>query len=136
MSLKNSIILCTYNEANHIEKTISELEKNIPNLELVIVDDFSTDGTVDIIKKLNQDNKYKTVFRKRSRTTKIKTKWFCHSFSYVNNQIKTKINQIWKKRNNKLSNSLNLNSVKTHVQVLDRKHFVGLVLEFLEYYGS
>ena len=68
MSLKNSIILCTYNEANHIEKTISELEKNIPNLELVIVDDFSTDGTVDIIKKLNQDNKYKTVFRKRSRS--------------------------------------------------------------------
>ena len=37
MSLKTSIILCTYNEANYIENTISELEKNIPNLELVIV---------------------------------------------------------------------------------------------------
>ena len=68
MSLKTSIILCTYNEANHIEKTILELEKNISNLELVIVDDFSTDGTVDIIKKLNQNNKYKTVFRKKSRS--------------------------------------------------------------------
>ena len=68
MSTKNSIILCTYNEANYIEKTISELEKNIPNLELVIVDDNSTDGTIDIINKLNQNNKYKTVFRKKSRS--------------------------------------------------------------------
>ena len=51
MSSKTSIILCTYNEANYIENTISELEKNIPNLEIVIVDDFSSDGTVEIIKK-------------------------------------------------------------------------------------
>ena len=52
---KTSIILCTYNEANYIEDAIAKLEKNIPNLEIVIVDDSSTDGTVDIIKKLNQD---------------------------------------------------------------------------------
>ena len=68
MTLKTSIILCTYNEAKHIEKTITELEKNIKNLELVIVDDLSTDGTVEIIKKLNQNNKYKVVFRKKSRS--------------------------------------------------------------------
>ena len=52
MSSKTSIILCTYNEANYIEHTISELEKNIPNLEIVIVDALSTDGTVEIIKIL------------------------------------------------------------------------------------
>ena len=68
MSLKTSIILCTYNEANHIEKTISELEKNVSNLELVIVDDFSSDGTSEILKRLNQNNKYKIVFRKKSRS--------------------------------------------------------------------
>ena len=67
MSSKTSIILCTYNEANYIENAISELEKNIPNLEIVIVDDFSSDGTIEIIKKLNQNNKYKVVFRKKSR---------------------------------------------------------------------
>ena len=67
MSSKTSIILCTYNEANHIEKTISELEKNISDLELIIVDDASTDGTSEIIKKINQNNKYKLVFRKKSR---------------------------------------------------------------------
>ena len=68
MSLKTSIILCTYNEEKYIEKIITELEKNISNLELVIIDDNSTDGTIEIIKKLNQNNKYKTVFRKKSRS--------------------------------------------------------------------
>ena len=68
MSLKTSIILCTYNEAKYLENTISELEKNITNLELVIVDDYSTDGTVENIKKLNKDNKYKVIFRKKSRS--------------------------------------------------------------------
>ena len=68
MASKNSIILCTYNEGKYIENTISELEKNISSLELVIVDDHSTDGTIEIIKKLNQNNKYKTVFRKKSRS--------------------------------------------------------------------
>ena len=52
MSAKISIILCTYNEVNHIENIISELEKNISNLEIVIVDDNSSDGTVEAIKKL------------------------------------------------------------------------------------
>ena len=68
MSAKISIVLCTYNEAKYIEDTISKLEKNIPNLELIIVDDFSTDGTVEIIKRLNQNNKYKVIFRKKTRS--------------------------------------------------------------------
>ena len=67
MFSKTSVILCTYNEANHIEKTIAELRKNIPNLEIIIVDDCSSDGTIEIIKRLNQNNKYKVVFRKKSR---------------------------------------------------------------------
>jgi len=68
MSLKTSIILCTYNEEKFIEKIILELEKNILNLELIIIDDNSSDRTVEIIKKLNTNNKYKTVYRQRSRS--------------------------------------------------------------------
>ena len=68
MSFKTSIILCTYNEAKYLENTISKLEKNIPNLEIIIVDDNSTDGTVEIIKRLNHNNKYKVVLRKKSRS--------------------------------------------------------------------
>ena len=67
MSVKTSIILCTYNEANHIENAISELEKYISNLELVIVDDNSSDGTAEIIKRLNVSNKFKAIFRKNNR---------------------------------------------------------------------
>tara|TARA_B100000029_G_scaffold499096_1_gene568971 strand:- start:1029 stop:1742 length:714 start_codon:yes stop_codon:yes gene_type:complete len=68
MSSKTSIILCTYNEVKYIENTISELEKSIPNLELIIIDDCSTDGTIEILNKLNKENKYKIVFRKKSRS--------------------------------------------------------------------
>jgi len=68
MPSKTSIILCTYNEAKYIENTIAELEKNIPGLEIVIVDDNSVDGTAEILKRLNQNNKYKVVFRKKSRS--------------------------------------------------------------------
>jgi len=67
MSFKTSIILCTYNEANYIENAISELEKHIKNLELIIVDDCSSDGTIDIIKRLNVNNKFKAIFRKKNR---------------------------------------------------------------------
>ena len=67
MSSNTAIILCTYNEANHIENVIYELEKYIPDLEIVIVDDFSSDGTIEILERLNQNNKYKVIFRKKSR---------------------------------------------------------------------
>jgi len=68
MSIKTSIVLCTYNEANYIANTIKELENNIKNLEIVIVDDSSTDGTVEILKKLNIKNNYKIIFRQKSRS--------------------------------------------------------------------
>ena len=67
MQNKVSIILCSYNEAKYIESTINQLEKNIPNLELVIVDDSSNDGTIEILKKLNINNRFKLIFRKKSK---------------------------------------------------------------------
>ena len=67
MSLKISMILCTCNEAIDIKNTISELEKNIQNLELVIVDDNSTDGTKEIINQINYDNRIKIIFREKSK---------------------------------------------------------------------
>ena len=67
MQNKVSIILCSYNEAKHIESTINQLEKNIPNLELVIVDDSSKDGTIELLKKLNINKRFKLIFRKKSK---------------------------------------------------------------------
>ncbi len=68
MPAKTSIILCTYNEADYIKETVIKLENNINNLEIVIVDDDSSDGTANIIKKLNSNNKHNIVFRKKSRS--------------------------------------------------------------------
>ena len=67
MSSKLSIILCTFNEANYIKKTISELKNNFTNLELIIVDDNSTDGTLDIINEINKDNEIKLIVRKKAK---------------------------------------------------------------------
>ena len=67
MLAKTSIILCTYNEAHHIKNTILQIQKIIKNLELIIVDDNSNDGTKEILEQLNQEKKFKVIFRNKSR---------------------------------------------------------------------
>jgi len=50
-----SIITVVYNNKEKIEKTInSVINQNYPNIEYIIIDGNSTDGTVDIIKKYDQ----------------------------------------------------------------------------------
>mgnify|MGYP000542457951 FL=1 len=67
MSTKTSIILCTYNEVYYIKNTVEQIQKIIPNLELIIVDDNSTDGTQDIINQINEEKKIKVIYRKKAR---------------------------------------------------------------------
>jgi len=48
-----TIILSTHNEELSIKHTISELIKHIKDVEIVVVDDNSPDGTLEILKKIN-----------------------------------------------------------------------------------
>ena len=56
MDKKVSIILSTYNEALVIEDTINEILKNLDNVEIILVDDNSPDGTFEKVKKMNNPN--------------------------------------------------------------------------------
>lgn len=52
---KISIITASYNCVDEIEQSIkSVLEQDYPNIEYIIIDGASTDGTVDIIKKYDK----------------------------------------------------------------------------------
>lgn len=67
--MKLSVIIPAYNERKTILKILNEVEKTeLPeNLdkEIIIIDDFSTDGTRDIVKGLS--GKHKVFFQDRNR---------------------------------------------------------------------
>ena len=51
-----SIILSTYNEASVIENTLTKIFETIEGVEVVLVDDNSTDGTLDKVDKFKNFN--------------------------------------------------------------------------------
>ena len=67
MSFKTSIILCTYNEANHIEACINLISKTLKNVEIIIVDDNSNDGTLEKLDKLKSTFNFKLLVRKNKK---------------------------------------------------------------------
>ena len=65
MDKKISIILSTYNEATVIKESINKIFSTIENVEVVVVDDNSNDGTFEIINSI--ENKNLKVFSRKSR---------------------------------------------------------------------
>ena len=56
MKEKTSIILSTYNEGSIIETTVKEIFSSIDNVEIILVDDNSIDGTLDKLSNINNSN--------------------------------------------------------------------------------
>ena len=50
-----TVVTVVFNDVQHIEETIlSVVNQAYPNIECIIIDGGSTDGTVDIIKKYEE----------------------------------------------------------------------------------
>lgn len=65
--LKFSVVIPAYNTGKYIEKCIkSVLSQNYKNIQLVVVDDGSTDSTKDILKRLTQEHSEILVISKKN----------------------------------------------------------------------
>tara|TARA_B100001175_G_scaffold297461_1_gene287226 strand:- start:801 stop:1502 length:702 start_codon:yes stop_codon:yes gene_type:complete len=56
-----SFVVPAYNEENRIEQTINEIinsckDEGIKNIEIIVINDCSTDKTIEVLQKLNQNN--------------------------------------------------------------------------------
>lgn len=57
-----SVIIPSYNHGDFLEESIkSTISQNYPNLEVIIVNDGSTDNTKDILEKFKEDNRIKVI---------------------------------------------------------------------------
>lgn len=63
MNYKLSIVIPCYNEKDNIENIINKVkESKVDNKEIIVVDDYSTDGTRDILNNKLKDKVDKIVF--------------------------------------------------------------------------
>jgi len=65
--MKLSVIIPCYNEKKTIKKIIDKIFLQKINLEIILVDDGSDDGTVNVIKNYRKDSRIKKVFHLRNK---------------------------------------------------------------------
>jgi glycosyltransferase involved in cell wall biosynthesis len=54
--MKISILIPVYNEQNTILAIIDKVRKAVKDIEIIIIDDYSTDGTRELLEKININN--------------------------------------------------------------------------------
>lgn len=66
--MKLSLIIPIYNEVELLEAVLKRVRAiNIPDKEIILVDDYSTDGTHDILKKEAKNSDTKVFYHERNR---------------------------------------------------------------------
>lgn len=64
---KVSLILTTYNSKDNLKKTLDSIEKqDYPNIEVIIKDGKSKDGTVDIIKDYSKSSHFQVIWKSKA----------------------------------------------------------------------
>lgn len=53
--MKKMIIIATYNEKDNIEKILSDVYHNVPDVHILVIDDNSPDKTYEIVERLSKD---------------------------------------------------------------------------------
>ena len=62
-----SVVIPCYNEVNTIEKILAAVRaSDVKDLEIVVVDDFSTDGTRDKLRDMSQGQRLKILYHERN----------------------------------------------------------------------
>ena len=50
--MKVLVIIPAFNEEGNLERTIEDIQKNTPNFDYVVINDCSTDQTLEICRRL------------------------------------------------------------------------------------
>ena len=64
--MKLSVVIPVYNERKTLDELISRVEAVNLEKEIIIVDDASTDGTRDLLKKYEEREKFKVIYQSRN----------------------------------------------------------------------
>ena len=64
--MKLSVVIPVYNERKTLDELISRVEAVNLEKEIIIVDDASTDGTRDLLKKYEKREKFKVIYQPRN----------------------------------------------------------------------
>ena len=77
------VVLLTKNSEKALEKCVESIYQNVPVNQLIVVDGYSTDRTVEILNKLKEEHKVKIIYDRGNRATarqkgieNVETDWF------------------------------------------------------------
>jgi dolichol-phosphate mannosyltransferase len=79
--MKDVVIIPTYNEGANIEEIITLVFKHVPQINVLVVDDNSPDGTAKIVKELMKKNSNLKILERKGKEGLGKA--YMHAFDHV-----------------------------------------------------